>query len=154
MRGFARLIQSSDFRGDSNVRHDGVEGRSAKRPRISYGERARDGFADSCVRETTESARAILMESGGFKPLQAQAVGDDAALVMTAFFEVVSPTALERCPVNPRTGVHPECMTDGRRFVRNNIKYYNWVLVRVADAPDTEDSELQGSMEAEVQPVW
>ena len=106
----AREIYTSEFRGNGKVSADGTRGPNASRARIPYATRRDRGFK----RRVNEP---------GYTPPEEQWVGDQAALIMTAFHSVLQPLLLQRCEINPKTGYHLRSVTNTQRFVGDNVKF-------------------------------
>ena len=98
------------FRGQ---RCDGSSGPQAKHPRMDYETRVNE---NQWVYEHTAS----------------RSTGDSTAALLLAYHSVVKPLAKERCPVNPRTGVHLESIENNEgKWVSNNHDYIIELFRRV-----------------------
>ena len=115
--------QIQDNRGKFRGRRcDGSSGPHAKRQRMDYETREREG-------ERT------------YKHTASRTTGDYMAALLLAFHTVAKPLAKERCSLNPKTGRHLESIEDSKKkFVPNNMKYLS-KLFRTLLGDDVIDSQ-------------
>ena len=71
----------------------------------------------------------------GLQAPEEQHIGDLAAFVLTAFHEVLRPVLQHRCTINSQTGNHLRSITNGKRFVSDNVKYCMQVFHNIVGNP-------------------
>jgi hypothetical protein len=97
-------FQTNQNQTNRGIRADGSSGPEAKRPRTDWDTRVAEGIWTH-------------------RPTPSRASGDSLAALLIAWHMTVKPLCIERCELNPKTGVHLGSITNTEKFIPNNMKY-------------------------------
>jgi hypothetical protein len=103
-RAVSTHFQTNQNQTNRGRRADGSSGPEAKRPRIDWDTRVAEGIWTH-------------------RPTPSRASGDSLAYLLRAWHTTVKPLCIERCELNPKTGVLVRSITDTEKFIPDNFKY-------------------------------